>query len=838
MRLSIKGLFIGLGAFIAVLLFSGLLAYQNTRRIREDAAWVAHTHEVLETLQATLATVTDAETGQRGYLLTQDLGYLQPYQAAVARVQDILQRLRTLELDDPAQTARIPALTALLTAKLDELRRTIALERSDPAAARRMVQTHLGQNLMTAIRAEVAAMDRAERILLQQREERTRQGYRIAVRSGGVFLLLGLGLALGFLVHLARHLRDRARYERTLDQQRQWLQVTLRSIGDGLIATDRAGAVTFMNPVAEALTGWTSEAAAGHPLTEVFRIIDEQTGTAAANPVAKVLREGALVGLANHTALVGPDGLSRPIEDSAAPIADAAGNISGVVLVFHDATGKRRAEAILRQSERRFRNLTELSPDAIWINRNDRIELPNSEALRLLGATRPDQVEGRRPEEIFHADCHGKVRERLRAARNGQVVHQSEEAVVRLDGTVRQVEVSSAPSVDAQGPVIQVVLRDITERKRAEAELQEAVRRRDEFLATLAHELRNPLAPIRTGAYILGLRDTPDPEIRRIHDTIARQSAHMARLVDDLLDVSRIEQGKVALRKERVDLRQVVAHALDACRPLLEPRGHQPTLDLPEPPPELEADPIRLEQMLCNLLNNAAKCTPQGGEIHLSAVREGDEVVLRLRDTGVGMPPEVLAHVFDLFYQADQSLDRPQGGLGLGLTLVQSLALLHGGSVAASSGGPGRGSEFQLRLPAPAPVPASPAPRAAGTGAPGGGRKHVLIVDDDRSVRMTSEMLLTAMNYRVSMAATGEKGVEQAKALRPDIALIDLGMPGLDGLEVAARIRAELGRDIYLVALTGYSRDVDFARTRAAGFDKHLVKSGDPRELLELLQSL
>jgi CheY-like chemotaxis protein len=202
------------------------------------------------------------------------------------------------------------------------------------------------------------------------------------------------------------------------------------------------------------------------------------------------------------------------------------------------------------------------------------------------------------------------------------------------------------------------------------------------------------------------------------------------------------------------------------------------------------------------------------------------------------MTPEVLAHAFELFYQADQTLDRPQGGLGLGLTLVQRLALLHGGSVTASSGGPGRGSEFQLRLPAPAPAPPGPAPRAEGAGAPGGARKHVLIVDDDRSVRMTSEMLLTAMNYRVSMAATGEKGVEQAMALHPDIALIDLGMPGLDGLEVAARIRAELGRDIYLVALTGYSRESDIAKTKAAGFDKHLVKSGDPRELLELLQSI
>jgi len=210
--------------------------------------------------------------------------------------------------------------------------------------------------------------------------------------------------------------------------------------------------------------------------------------------------------------------------------------------------------------------------------------------------------------------------------------------------------------------------------------------------------------------------------------------------------------------------------------------------------------------------------------------------VLRLGDNGIGMTPEVLAHAFDLFYQAGPAMDRPSGGLGIGLTLVQRLAQLHGGSITASSEGPGRGSEFVLRLPALAVAASPPEPPPAA--ARRGGRKHVLIVDDDRNVRTTSEMLLTAMDYQVSMAATGEKGVEQARTLRPDIALIDLGMPGLNGLEVAARIRAELGSTIYLVALTGYSRDSDIAETRAAGFDRHLVKSGDPCELLSLLQEV
>jgi signal transduction histidine kinase len=371
----------------------------------------------------------------------------------------------------------------------------------------------------------------------------------------------------------------------------------------------------------------------------------------------------------------------------------------------------------------------------------------------------------------------------------------------------------------------------------AVADLVAANRRKDEFLATLAHELRNPLAPIRTGAFILSMRPTQDEEIRQIHEMIARQSAHMARLVDDLLDVSRMEQGKVELRKERVDPGRVLAHAMEACKPLIEGRHHHLTLALAEPLPELEADPVRLEQILSNLIANACKCTAVGGEIRVSADREGAEVVLRIRDNGVGMEPEVIAHIFDLFYQAGQSLDRPGGGLGIGLTLARRLAQLHGGEITARSDGAGKGSEFLLRLPTLGPVPLGSKPAAAAPAAAVRPR-HVLIVDDDSQVRLAAEILLRSAGYQVTLAGSGAQGIECALRLRPDIALVDLGMPGLNGLEVASRIRSELGRQIRLVALTGYSRQSDIAMTAAAGFDQHLVKSGDPQELLDLLGTL
>jgi signal transduction histidine kinase len=370
-------------------------------------------------------------------------------------------------------------------------------------------------------------------------------------------------------------------------------------------------------------------------------------------------------------------------------------------------------------------------------------------------------------------------------------------------------------------------------------QLREANRLKEEFLATLAHELRNPLAPIRTGAYLLRQSDTLDREAREIVDLIDRQSAHMARLVDDLLDLARIERGKVSLRRERVEPAQVAAQALKVCAPLIQARNQRVDLALPPSLPAVDGDPVRLEQMLCNLLNNACKYSPEGSVIRVSAVVEEAGLVLSVRDPGQGMPPEVLGRVFDLFYQAGRGQAGPAGGLGIGLTLVRHLAELHGGSVQAFSEGPGRGSEFQLRLPVLAPPPGPPAAGPdAPAAAPASSGIHVLIIDDDPNVRLASELLLKAAGYQVSTAATGRRGLELALSRRPDVALVDLGMPGMDGREVAAQIRSALQDTIRLVALTGYSRASDVAESLAAGFDRHLVKSGDPHDLIAALRDL
>jgi two-component system CheB/CheR fusion protein len=370
-------------------------------------------------------------------------------------------------------------------------------------------------------------------------------------------------------------------------------------------------------------------------------------------------------------------------------------------------------------------------------------------------------------------------------------------------------------------------------RQRAEA-LAEADRRKDEFLAMLAHELRNPLAPIRNALQIMRLRGVHDPALESARDIIERQVQHLTRLVEDLLDVSRITRGKVQLRKERVDLSATATLALEIARPLIEKRHHRLSVELAAGPLWLEADPVRLEQVISNLLNNAAKYTDPGGHITLTTAREGDEAVLRVRDTGIGISPEMQARIFDLFIQADRALDRSQGGLGIGLTLVRRLVELHGGTIHVASPGPGRGSEFSVRLPVverpeEAAAPASPPPATAGRA------KRVVVVDDNKDGAESLAMLLRFWGHDTVVAHDGRAALAMVAAEAPDVVLLDIGLPGMDGYQVARALRERLDSRPVLVALTGYGQDEDRRRSREAGFDHHLTKPVDPEALKGLL---
>jgi two-component system CheB/CheR fusion protein len=352
----------------------------------------------------------------------------------------------------------------------------------------------------------------------------------------------------------------------------------------------------------------------------------------------------------------------------------------------------------------------------------------------------------------------------------------------------------------------------------------------------LAHELRNPLAPIRNGLHILRMPGVARSTVERAQSMMEQQVRNLIRLVDDLLDVSRITRGKIHLQKEKIDLAAVVGNAVETVRPLVELQRHQLSISLPQESVTLEADPTRIEQIIANMLSNAAKFTEPGGHIWLTAGRENSEVVLRIRDTGIGISDALLPCIFDMFTQADRTLDRPQGGLGIGLTLVRQLVHLHGGSVLAHSDGPGKGSEFIVRLPPPPEQAPELSPPPLATGPAKNGSLRVLVVEDEAIVAEMLIMLLKLWGHAVQGVHEGPAALAAIATFAPEVILCDLGLPGMDGYELARQVRHREGANKpVLVAITGYGQEEDKRRAQAAGFDHHMTKPVDPNVLEALL---
>jgi signal transduction histidine kinase/ActR/RegA family two-component response regulator len=378
----------------------------------------------------------------------------------------------------------------------------------------------------------------------------------------------------------------------------------------------------------------------------------------------------------------------------------------------------------------------------------------------------------------------------------------------------------------------------IRERQQVEEALRDADRRKDEFLATLAHELRNPLAPIRNSLHILRLSTSSDPAAEQICQMMERQVSHLVRLVDDLMEVSRITRGKVELRKEHLDVATVIRSAVESSRPLIEASGHQLAISVPVEPVFIDGDLIRLSQVVSNLLNNAAKYMEYGGQIWLGAREDGDDVFISVRDSGIGIPAEMLSHIFKMFTQVDRSTRLAQGGLGIGLALVETLVEMHGGDVHAHSLGRGEGSEFVVRLPLSKVASVS-------TSHPIHGRtadltkRRVLVVDDNRDAAQSLGMLLKLLGSEVRVVHDGPAALSIIPSYAPNVVILDIGMPGMDGYEVARRIRQQShGRDLMLIALTGWGQEEDRHRTSEAGFDYHLLKPADIAALKTLFSSV
>lgn len=930
---------------------------------------------------------------------------------------------------------------------------------------------------------------------------------------------------------------ERKRAEDALEAQKEWLRVTLSSIGDAVIATDMQGRVTFMNAVAESLTGWATGDVEGLPLQEVFKIISEDDRQPVESPATKALRENAIVGFANHTLLIRKDGSEVSIADSAAPIRSAAGAVLGVVLIFRDVTEERRAEIAIRDAKRYAENivdtvrhpmlvldgelrvqtanrsfyqnfrvsadetenrfiydlgngqwdipklrslLTEILPQntsfddfemehnfpAIghrYMRLNARRMYREGEHSELILLAIEDVTEQRRLEEerreietrftslvknikdhsIFTLDPQGYVTSWNVEAEN--ILGYSEQEALGqhfsliftsedIERGVPQQELDAAsekgraederwhrrkngellwalgivtPTHDAQGrhTGYSKILRDMTARKRAEEilrkqsdqlrmlweaaavlliaddpdammqqvfakvsdhlgvdtyfhfavdetgealrlvscigisdetarsvkrlefgravcgmvalqrqpivathiqqsddpkvqlvkglgirayacnplmaedqligtlsfasrtreqfdqdelsffetlchyvtfadvrlrlmeQLRDADRRKNDFLATLAHELRNPLAPIRNGLQVIRLAGDDKQTVEQARNMMERQLHQMVRLIDDLLDISRITRNKLELRKQRVELKQVVQSALEAAQPLIEQQEHELAVALPSQPVLLDADPTRLAQVFANLLTNAAKYTEQGGRICLAAERQGSDVVVSVRDTGIGIAAEHQPQLFEMFSQVAPALDRSQGGLGIGLALVRGLVTMHGGSIEARSEGPGRGSEFIVRLPvliAPAEAEAQSAPVTEGSSSPN--KCRILVVDDNKDAAKMLALTLRLQGHEVHTAHDGQDAVDQAAALQPDAILLDIGLPKMNGYEACRHIRQQGGGEkITMIALTGWGQEEDKQKAKEAGFDHHFTKPVDAAALAPVL---
>jgi PAS domain S-box-containing protein len=538
--------------------------------------------------------------------------------------------------------------------------------------------------------------------------------------------------------------------------------------------------------------------------------------------------------------VIWPDGSVHWLETRAKMFKDDRGKPLRMTGVNMDITDRKRQEEALLASEQRWRTMAEALPNLVWTDLPDgQCDWLSSQWGKYTGIPEQELLGLRWLETVIHPDDRQRTLRCWVAACADQADYDLEYRIRRHDGEYRWFKTRGVPMRDQDGKIVYWfgTCTDIEDVKRMETALRETDRRKNEFLATLAHELRNPLAPIRSGLQVLRL--TEDKLIEeQAREMMERQLAHMVRLIDDLLDISRISSNKMELRKAPIPLASVIDNAVETARPLIDAKGHKLTLTLPPEPLVVDADLTRLAQVFWNLINNSAKYTDPGGQIGLTAQREGDEVVVTVRDTGVGIPPEALPSLFTLFTQIGDRLERSQGGLGIGLALVKGLVVLHGGTVLARSAGTGKGTEVVVRLPL-SHKPSRIDRTASNQAVDGHQKRRILVVDDSRDGAASLGMMLSLQGHDTRTAHDGLEALELAEAFRPDVIILDIGLPRLNGYDACRRIREQAwSSSTLMIAVTGWGQVDDRLRSREAGFDFHLVKPIDPETLGRILASL
>jgi PAS domain S-box-containing protein len=639
--------------------------------------------------------------------------------------------------------------------------------------------------------------------------------------------------------------------------------------------------IFYCSPACEQVWGRSCESFYEQPWSLLDSVVPEDQERFVASLEAQTRGEATEV----EYRILRPDGSVRWIRDRSFPVREASGEVHRVAGVAEDITERKRAEQTSRFLAEASATLAELSDYPTMLQRIAALAVPEfadwcavdmqepDGSIHRLALTHAESSKVRLTEEVFRCypphgtDPFGPAQV-LTTGEPEWAEHISESQLAGLGQDQQHREILKSLGLRSY---ICVPLRggrgtlgamtfvtsesgrtyDLEDLRAAEdlahraviaienanllAELRESDKRKDEFLAVLAHELRNPLAPVSLAVHILRAKGGVIPELQRATDVIERQVRQMVRLVDDLLDVSRITRGKVALRKEQVELAAVIGNAIEGSRPLIEGAGHNLTVSLLPQPIFLDADPTRLAQVLLNLLNNAAKYMHRGGHIWLSTELDGDQVAIRIRDAGIGISPEMLSRIFDMFTQADSSLERSHGGLGIGLTLSQQLVEMHGGTIEAFSEGSGKGSEFVIRLPVAAEAAATARPERKDPEIPTSTRRRILLVDDNEDALETLEELLIDLGHDLRTASDGLEAVQAAAEHQPEVVVLDIGLPNLNGYEAASRIRKELGREVLLIALTGWGQEEDRRRAKEAGFDHHLTKPLDLDQLKRLL---
>lgn len=841
------------------------LAYRSMQAAAGSKQRETQSMAVISQLDGFMSSLKDAETGQRGFVITGQAEYLQPYNETVDLLATQLESLRLLTVGNPSQQQRIAALTQVLEEKMATLKETIAVRQTQGLLAASQAVTALsGKKSMDQIRSLVGQARDEETDSLKIHTSQSSKDSRRTLQAMLLGGTLGALALLLLFVCLHRERASRRQAKKKLRHIASQYQMLFNSIDEAfciveVIFDDGKVPVDYrfleVNPAFGKQTGMSH--ATGRRMLELVPDMEAQWFEI----YGKVAMTGEPHRFVNEAKALDGRWFDAYAFRLGGPESER------VAVLFRDISDRIKTEEAMRQSESRFRALFDWGPIAIFSSDTQgRLQECNRAALELWG-TEPVALEGdsmfftaqgvRLSDGTLTPTLQARTAEVLKG--NIPAVYDEGFVIERPAGPSMTVIAHVVPLIGKAGNITGAITccYDVTERARLHHEtseqaqaLTELHQRKDEFLAMLSHELRNPLAALSNAVQLLRQPEDADPLQQKNRSIMERQLKHLKHLVDDLLEVSRITTGNVRLHLQQASLSSIVDNALETVNPVIAEHGHALTVSMPQTPVFVHADAARLEQVLANLLVNAAKYTPGGGHLWLSVENEplseplnppssepqtgpttddaqpaAPMVAIRVRDTGLGMAPELLPRIFDLFTQADRSLDRSQGGLGIGLSLVKQLVELHGGTVTVSST-LGQGSEFVVRLPvmavAIAAVVSVPDDSAQ---LPAKIPQRILVVDDNVDAAESLATLLEITGHDTRLAYDGPAAVKAAIDYQPDVILLDIGLPGLDGYKVAQKIRQQPGlSNVVLVALTGYGQDSDVQRSQDAGFDHHLVK--------------